>query len=122
MADDDQIETTTASESQHREPVLSERAVGLPPMVSDWLGSRVETAPGEVVVAVSVVSSRWVVRVEYGATASSLDAPSRGEHTASEVAAAIRRWARAVGHTARFDGQHAGEARVAITPVASTRS
>jgi hypothetical protein len=99
-----------------------EGRIALTAEVTDWLGRRTETTDDGASILVAVQSGRWLLRVELGATASTIDVPARVDASASEVAAAVRRWARTAGFGARTEALRAVESRVVLTPPTPTRS
>jgi hypothetical protein len=115
MSADDQSEPVAVSSTDTR-PGPADSAPALTNNVAEWLARRVATNAGETTVSVQVLPGRWMIRVESGGSASAIEQPSRGEHSASDVSALIRRWARSAGFTSRVESPHAGEARLALTP------
>lgn len=118
MSAEDQLVEASVVCERPRTSGGSERFVPtLSPSVTGWIANRVRGAVDDVVVSILVLPGRWLFRVEYGASASTLDEPACGERNALELAEAVRGWARSAGLLARVDGGHTHESRVALTPL-----
>jgi hypothetical protein len=105
---------TNTSSARARSSVPDDQTDALSSHVEDWLARRCAQNESETTVCLRVMPGRWLLRIESGESASSIDQPVHGEHSLSDVVAEVRRWARAAGHTARVEPVSAGEARVAI--------
>jgi hypothetical protein len=112
MSAEDQFESVPLT---HETPRTASSSEALAPVVTAWLAGRLAVSCGEVGVVIAVLPGRWLFRVEIGGAASSLELPARGERGASEVAAAVRAWARGQGLAARIEPGH-GEVRVVLAP------
>src|SRR4051812_37401782 len=105
MAAEDPTETFVATHESAPHGGDVESRATLVSAVTEWLAGRTVGSPGDVTVSVAVLPGRWLLRVDSGASGSTLDYPSRTDCSAAEVASAVRRWARVSGLSARVDAQ-----------------
>lgn len=122
MAAEDHTESFAVSQDRAVASVDIESPLSLSTQVTDWLAARAGASSTEVTVQVLALPGRWLLRIEAGACSSSVEWSTRAEPSAADVAAAVRRWARAVGLGARTEAQRGAEARVVLTPPSATRS
>jgi len=86
--------------------------------VRAWLGARLRGATGELTIAVASMPGRWMLRVETGAVASSIEQPSQSDCASRELVAVVERWVRSAGHDARVEEGARGEERISVVPKA----